>query len=222
MKLKLLITNDGSHTYREEVLNELYHSMHGAIQESEYVYIENGLKKLTKKNVSVFEMGFGTGLNAFLTLRCALLQEDMQITYTSIELNPLNKEQYGCLNYKDYFPADIQKYFSALHESEWETTVSILDNFSLHKIKDDIRVFKFKNSYDLIYFDAFCPTVQPEIWKEEIFLRIFNATRPNGLFVTYSASGFVRRNLEKVGFVVNKIKGPPGKIHMLLALKKVE
>lgn len=222
MKLKLLITNDGSHTYRDEVLNELYHSMYGAIQESEYVYIENGLKKITKKIVSIFEMGFGTGLNAFLTLKFALLQEDLQITYTSIELNPLNKEQYECLNYKDYFPADIQKYFFALHESEWEISVNVLENFSLHKTKADIRNYTFENSYDLIYYDAFCPAVQPDLWKEQIFRNIYNATRPNGIFVTYSASGFVRRNLERAGFLVKKIKGPPGKIHMLQALKKTE
>ncbi len=222
MKLSLTVTSDGSHTYKAGEYKDLYHSIHGAIQESQYIYIENGIKECRKKIMNVFEMGFGTGLNAFLTLIYGLRNKNLLISYTSIELYPLNKKQVKCLNYPDYFSKDAAKYFMLLHEADWGRSVRILENFTINKIKADMSSYIFDKNYDVVYFDAFCPAAQPELWKEDIFRKIFRNMNSVGILITYSANGKVRRDMASAGFIVNKLKGPPGKKHILQALKKVK
>jgi tRNA U34 5-methylaminomethyl-2-thiouridine-forming methyltransferase MnmC len=228
MERTLITTADGSHSLYVQALDEHYHSIHGAIQEAIHVFIKTGLTYLYKKNytsISIVEIGFGTGLNALLT--CLEAEKlNINIHYTALEAFPVKEELLNELNYVNLISdslkkekAAIQKIFQQLHTCEWEKPIVISKNFTLHKINQSLQEIKFTNAFDLIYFDAFGPRVQPEMWTEEVFSKIHAATKNNGCLVTYCAKGEVKRTLKKVGYVVETLPGPPRKREMVRGTK---
>ncbi len=217
MKRTHFITKDGSSTIYANELNEHYHSTHGAITESLHIFLKTGFEKLKKEEAKIFEVGFGTGLNAFLTLQYAR-KTGKKINYHSIEKYPLEKTEYEKLNYYKN-NADMEKEFIYFHELNWKVETKIDNFFSLKKINGDLTKYAFTNTYDLVYFDAFSPKVQPEMWTSEIFEKIYKNMNQGALLVTYSAKGSVKRCLQKTGFTVTAPEGPPGKKEITLALK---
>lgn len=227
---KIIPTEDGSATIYIPEWNESYHSRHGAIQEAYHVFIRNGLDFFRdKKEVSILEIGFGTGLNALITL-CESIQQKINISYTGIEKYPISEEEVSLLNYAkslidfnstlNFTENDLNQFYKRLMSDKWENKVSITPEFDLTKIQADFLDFDYpENEYDLIYFDAFGARVQPELWTETLFEKLYKSIRPNGIFTTYSAKGSVRRALIVVGFKVEKRPGPPGKREMLIAVK---
>jgi tRNA U34 5-methylaminomethyl-2-thiouridine-forming methyltransferase MnmC len=214
MKREIIVTKDGSHTVEIPEMNVTYHSHHGAVQESMHVFIEAGLRyQLAQANdhdlpVRVFEMGFGTGLNAFLTAIEAS-ERKINIHYTTVEMHPLSLEEAGVLNYSGVLGE--QEVFERLHQCQWGTDCAISSYFTLRKEQTDLSQFTSDKSFDLVYFDAFAPSAQPELWTEAIFKKVFNMIRAKGILVTYCSKGSVRRAMEAVGFAVTKLPGPPGK-----------
>ncbi len=213
---KIVITEDGSHTLYNADIGEHYHSIHGAIQESKHVFIEAGLSALKNQNISILEIGFGTGLNTFLTIIEAI-KKQLTIEYTGVELYPISKEDVYSLNYHSML--NHKDLFYKIHETEWNKKLEITDNYNMQKTKVDILKMELKNKFDLVYFDAFAPKFQPELWSQEVFLKIANQMNTDAILTTYSAQGQVRRNLESVGLSVERIPGPPGKREMLRAIK---
>lgn len=219
MERKIIRTADGTHTIRIEEWNEQYHSVHGAVAESYHVFIESGLKQVLQPSISILEMGFGTGLNAILTLDAAL-RSDLRIRYTAVDAFPIPEEEWQQLNYPEILESEsLKEYFQKIHQADWEQWVNLSPEFELRKLQMDIREFEANEEYHLIYFDAFGYRVQPELWSEQVFNIMFRALKPGGILVTYSAKGLVRRTLQKVGFTVERLPGPPGKREMLRALK---
>lgn len=216
MRLEVVQTEDGSHTLYVPELDENYHSVKGAIQESRHVFINAGFMNLDKSNVKIFEVGFGTGLNALLTYLEAQ-KNNINVTYHAIEKFPLDNKLLKKLNYINILGRKSKIPFEKIHNSQWNINLKISDFFCLKKIKADLNLYDFSNGYDLIYFDAFAPDVQPEIWCENNFSKIKNAMNPNGILTTYSSKSSVRGTLEKVGFEVEKLPGPPGKREIIRA-----
>jgi tRNA U34 5-methylaminomethyl-2-thiouridine-forming methyltransferase MnmC len=220
MEISPHVTGDGSLTFHVPELDEHYHSVNGAIAESQYVFIDMGLKSFYNRNISLLEIGFGTGLNAYLSLINAE-SLNLNISYTGIDLFPLSIEYANLLNYPDFFDQKHASDFKLLHSSPWNGRLHITDRFAMNKIKADFLDFSpGSDCYDLVFFDAFSPKVQPELWTDNIFIKIYDALNPSGILVTYSAKGNVKRSLLSAGFQVEKLKGPPGKRHMLRAIKK--
>jgi len=218
---ELEFTADGSHTLFIPELDEHYHSVNGAIQESTHVFIEAGLNKIPKQHISILEIGFGTGLNALLTLLNAQ-QSDKRIDYVTLEAYPLPGSITSKLNYADKYDPSFQSLFTDLHSSKWEAMVKTTPYFSLKKIKADFTVFNFSSldkPIDLIYFDAFAPDKQPEMWSQPLFDSLYNITAENGILVTYCAKGVVRRMMQQAGYKVERLPGPPGKREMLRATR---
>lgn len=218
MKRELQETADGSHTLFIPEMDEHYHSVNGAVQESRHVFIEAGLHRQEKKDITVFEVGFGTGLNAYLTLLDAE-NEDRSVDYFSVELYPLDPALVRALNYGDMICPEKKMLFTALHSAAWNEPVKIIDHFTLHKIQGDNNSCTLPEDMDLIYFDAFAPDKQPEMWSQEIFDRLYAHTSEGGILTTYCAKGVVRRMMQKAGYSVERIPGPPGKREMLRAIK---
>ncbi len=222
MQPVVIKTEDGSHSLFVEELNEHYHSIHGAIQESKHVFIESGLKHIAiadKSKISILEIGLGTGLNAFLTF---LENETLNrnIHYTTIEAFPIDMTIVNQLNYPNLLGNESKKdIFTSIHSSAWELENSLSPNFTLLKIKDTLQNIKFTSTFDLVYFDAFGPQVQPDMWKESIFAKIANALHTGSILVTYCAKGEVKRTLKRTGFLVESLPGPPGKREMIRAIK---
>lgn len=219
MNIRFVTTADGSHTLYHTSLDEHYHSVHGAVQESQHVFINAGLKAVHESisPIKILEIGLGTGLNAFLTYLSA---GDKLIEYTAIEAFPLEEETLSNLNYLTILKAEEQKsIFQNIHRAEWNVPVMLSEKFSLHKIKAKLQDVTLDTEFDLIYFDAFAPRVQPEMWTKDIFDQLFSATKPNGFLVTYCAKGEVKRNMKAAGFVVETLQGPPGKREMTKAIK---
>jgi tRNA U34 5-methylaminomethyl-2-thiouridine-forming methyltransferase MnmC len=214
----LIKTSDGSHTLYVPCLNEHYHSVHGAVQESEFIFIRNGLACCDADPVNIFEVGFGTGLNALLTA-VQSMDSNRSIIYTSIEKYPVEPGIIRSLNYPEFVGNTRKHLFELIHMAPWDETTVISDKFTLRKIKGDITREQLKGNYDLIYFDAFGPDKQPEMWSPEMLNKIAAITKKNGLLVTYSAKGEVRRNLGENGFIVTLLPGPPGKRHIIKAVK---
>ena len=219
--MELKKTADGSHTLFVPELNETYHSVHGAIQESQHVFIKNGLRYfIDKKSVSILEIGFGTGLNALLTL-LATENSSQMVNYVSLEKFPLSNELVQQLNYPTQLKLDTdqKKIFNHLHICEWNKLTPITNNFNLLKINKDLTDFHTTTNFDIVYFDAFAPEKQAELWISEIFLKIYNFLKPGGILVTYCAKGVVKRTIKSVGFQLETLPGPPGKREMIRALK---
>ena len=222
MKRTIITTSDGSKTIQIEGWNEQYHSIHGALQEAKHVYINAGLKtfleRQTKQNtLTLLEIGFGTGLNALLTA-LESLNISQEICYHGIEAYPVAADELQALEY-DLLIGSDPSIFRQIHSCSWEETQKILPHFSIVKRQAFFSDIAEANAYDVIYFDAFGPRVQPHLWVESIFKKMYEALRPNGLLVTYCAKGSVRRSMQAVGFEVERLAGPPGKREMLRATK---
>jgi tRNA U34 5-methylaminomethyl-2-thiouridine-forming methyltransferase MnmC len=221
MKLQIVNTSDGSQTLYIPEMDEQYHSMNGALTESNYVYLGKGYLFHKSNAPIVFEVGFGTGLNCLLT---ALLAEKQKrtTTYYTIEKYPLDKKIIEHLKYGENISAEAQILFEKIHCCEWDKPVQISKYFKLIKIKSDLIENNLKEVKDcnVIYFDAFGPDKQPEMWQPQIFQKIYSITSTGGVFVTYSAKGAVRRQLTACGFEMERLPGPPGKIQMLRGIKK--
>ncbi len=223
MKRELLKTADGSTTIHLPEINEQYHSKHGAIQESKHVFIKKGLDKVSEleKNISILEIGFGTGLNALLTYFEAKTNA-LVINYTTVEAFPVVDSEWKALNYGALVDGKKgQEVFYNLHEVPWEEKNKISDFFDITKQEKKFENITDSNKYDLVYFDAFGARVQPELWTETIFEIMYQAMKTNGVLVTYSAKGSARRAMQAVGFTVERLEGPPGKREMLRAIKLV-
>lgn len=230
---KIISTEDGSATIFIPEWNESYHSKHGAIQEAYHVFIQNGLDFFPKdQSVSILEIGFGTGLNAFISLLESNAR-NLKINYTGLEKYPVSSEEFQNLNYskslKEFNPnvqtnlEDMKTYYFELMNAKWEDFQEINPNFRLNKVQADFLDFNYpENSFDLIYFDAFGARVQPELWTEELFAKIYGSMKEGAIFTTYSAKGSVRRALIAVGLEVEKRPGPPGKREMLVGRKPLK
>ena len=220
MKTELIITGDGSNTLFIPDFNEHYHSTFGAITESGVVFIDAGLKQVLRNlsEINLLEIGFGTGLNALLSF---LEATGKTIHYTTIEAFPLDYSIIETLNFSDFLTLkNAGAVFTSIHQAPWEKEHSISDHFFITKINSKIEEVALPEShFDLVYFDAFGPEVQPELWTEEIFIKIGNSMKKGGILTTYSAKGQIRRNLKGAGFDVEKLPGPPGKRHITRATK---
>ncbi|OXG03771.1 tRNA U34 5-methylaminomethyl-2-thiouridine-forming methyltransferase MnmC [Flavobacterium araucananum] len=221
MKREIIKTLDGSTTIHLQEWDECYHSKHGAIQEAKHVFIKNGLSLFENKQVTILEIGFGTGLNAFITF-LETTQKNQKIDYVGVEAYPVAATEVLAMNYVAELEAkEYAAVFEKMHECEWNEKIGISADFSLTKRKqffDEINDFEI---FDLIYFDAFGYRVQPELWSTEIFRKMYNSLKPNGVLVTYAARGVVKRSMIEVGFTVEKLAGPPGKREMFRATKNV-
>lgn len=216
MKREIVTTNDGSKTIHLPDWNESYHSKHGAVQEAQHVFIKSGLCEISKPEINILEIGFGTGLNAILTLN-KVKETGQAIHYTGLEAYPVEIEELKTLNYNTLPEIkENEDLFWKLHSAEWNKPAEITPFFKLAKTQTFLDNFNpLKNTFDIIYFDAFGPRVQPEMWTIDIFKKLFESMDDKGVFVTYCAKGQVRRDLIEVGFQVEKIPGPPGKREML-------
>ncbi len=218
MKREILITSDGSTTINLPELNEQYHSKNGSINESYHVFINSGLRQVKSDVVSILEIGFGTGLNCFITY----LEAEKEIDYVGVEAYPVTSEEVEKMNFISVLNAEKDKAsFEKIHNFPWEEKHQISDKFSLTKRKQFFEDIDDKNAFNLIYFDAFGARVQPQLWTVEIFRKMFDSLKENGILVTYSAKGSVRRAMQEVGFIVERLPGPPGKREMLRAIKPV-
>jgi tRNA U34 5-methylaminomethyl-2-thiouridine-forming methyltransferase MnmC len=220
---KIIITKDGSHTVSVPEMNVTYHSVHGAIQESMHVFIQAGLRDSGVFDFTgvhhVLEIGFGTGLNALLTLIEADKQKN-RIYYTGIELYPLNEAEISELNYCEQLnQPHYKRLFEKMHQGEWEEMFEITNNFRLTKTKCSLLDFSTENSFFLIYFDVFDPTTQPELWTKEVFEKLYSMMVPGGILVTYCSKSDVRRAMQAAGFTIKKIPGPHGKREMVRATR---
>ncbi len=212
---KIVKTADNSPTLYVPELDEHYHSINGAVQESQHIFINSGLNYIKKQNINILEVGFGTGLNALLT--CKEIQiSNKNVYYETIEKYPINKDTYLALNQEQIFNSEI---FLKLHKSVWEKEVEILNNFKLKKIKIDLKTYIPKKKFDVIYFDAFSPEKQPLLWSQNIFKKLYNATNDEGILVTYSSKGIVKQALRNSGYEIKRLKGPIGKRHILRATR---
>jgi tRNA U34 5-methylaminomethyl-2-thiouridine-forming methyltransferase MnmC len=219
MLRQIKTTTDGSTTIHLPEWDESYHSKHGAIQEAYHVFIKNGLSLCNKQAVAILEIGFGTGLNAFITY-LESKANNIAIEYTGVEAYPISQEEVFAMNYVEELQAtDYQNIYGEMHECLWEEKVVLDSNFSLTKRKQFFDEIKYVSDFDLIYFDAFGYRVQPELWSTLIFQKMFDALKEGGILVTYAARGVVKRSMEEVGFTVKKVPGPPGKREMMIALK---
>ena len=221
IKYDVIETADGSHTLQISGTNITFHSTKGAVQESDHIFIKCGLEHFVNKNpsnksISILEVGFGTGLNALLTASFAARYERMVI-YNTIELNPLPEEVYANLNYPRLL--NQPELYKAIMSAEWNQTHAIDSFFSLNKIHDDILEHDFKQRADLIYFDAFAPGDQAEMWSDLICEKMFGLSNSGGILVTYCSKSIVRKAFARAGFTVEKLAGPPGKREIIRAVK---
>jgi len=223
-KIIVQTTADGSHTLYVPALNEHYHSTNGAIQESELVFIHNGLHHLAAclKEINILEVGFGTGLNALLTVLEAKKQK-RKINYVAVEPQPVDAEILEKLNFASVIGStEAEGYYKKLHEANWTYPVFLSDYFILSKIQAKLEEITLRDEqFNLIFFDAFGPDVQPELWNEEIFARLFKCLKTGGILVTYSCKGTVKRALKAAGFTIEKLPGPIGKREVLRAVKEI-
>ena len=222
MEREIIQTLDGSTTIHLKEWDECYHSKHGAIQEAQHVFIQNGLSLFPNQSVSILEIGFGTGLNAFITLlESKKLHQSIQ--YVGVEAYPVNAAEVIAMNYVTELNAiSDEALFKKMHESNWDEKVVLHPEFELTKRKQFFDEIDAVEEFDLIYFDAFGYRVQPELWSTAIFKKMFTALRPGGKLVTYAARGVVKRSMIEVGFTVEKLAGPPGKREMFRASKAIE
>lgn len=248
MKREIVITADGSFTLKVEGTQECYHSVNGAYTESMHIFIQNGLKyyiteilKNTKDqstDINILEVGFGTGLNSILTAITIKNYPNIRVNYNAVEKYPLTLKEFESLNYKKLIDLNSHFIVAKIHSSNWGRPLKIEDNFTLLKINYNIEDFQLNieeglsaekgiklingNSANIVYFDAFSPNIQPELWSSNIFKGIYNLMSDNSILVTYSAKGDVKRALREAGFNVTRKEGPPGKRHITVARKIVE
>lgn len=222
--IQLITTRDGSHSLIHVQMDETYHSRHGAVQESRYVFIRNGLQHWMEQHpaqdVSILEVGLGTGLNVLLTLEEAF-SSSCNFHYTTLEPFPVSSEIIQQLNYAEFIKdTHLHQLFSEIHSAAWEQDVLLRNNFTLRKLQSTVQTANLPlSSYDIVYFDAFAPNKQPEMWEYEVLEKVVGRLRPGGLWVTYSAKGQMKRDLKTLGLEVETLPGPPGKAEMVRAKK---
>ena len=216
MKIKVIITDDGSKSLYLPEMNETYHSKFGAKNESEHVFINAGFKQIQKKEIAILEVGFGTGLNVLLTYFEAL-KSQQKVFFESLEKYPLPENILPEIN--NFDDTAYRELFHRIHQAAWQQPVNLSENFTLLKNQVDLLAYQTTHKFDLVYFDAFAPDKQPEMWTADIFTKMYNLLNENGILVTYSAKGSVRRTMQATGFKVERIPGPPGKREMLRAKK---
>lgn len=219
MKKEIVVTGDGSKTIHMPELNESYHSTHGALQEALHVFIANGLALVNGSKINVFELGFGTGLNAILTYRYAQ-DKQIKIDYVGVEAFPVDPEMIKELDYISFLEENERAPYFNMHVTDWGETTQMGDNMSF--LKEDMKVEDYsvnRNDFDIVFFDAFGPRTQGELWKPEILEKVGSLLKPGGILTTYCAQGQFRRDLKSVGFDVRKVPGPPGKREMTIAVK---
>lgn len=231
-ELHIIQTGDGSHTLFHPGVNQHYHSTFGALQESRHIFIETGFRHAIEKfhhiaasgvnGLSILEVGFGTGLNALVTLIEAE-KSAVCVHYTAIEPTPLEESYWSGLNYPQFFGnADHSKVFARLHQAAWDKPDAISPFFTLLKKREALETYQPRGDFfHLVYFDAFGPDAQPELWTEAMFGKIAHGLAAGGIMVTYSVKGSVVRTLHAEGFATEKIPGPPGKRHILRATKNI-
>lgn len=220
MQTEIILTEDGSHTLFIPQMNERYHSVHGAIRESEHVFIRAGLASVPATSIKVFEVGLGTGLNLLLTWKYAV-KNHKEIVYHGIEKYPLPARVITRLNYGDLLGEEANHVFTRIHLAPWNKDTKLESGFIFRKISGDIHASPIELPPDVVYFDAFGPDKQPDMWNSELFEKIYRAMCPGSLLVTYSSKGSVKRILKETGFNVETLKGPPGKREMLRAVKTI-
>jgi len=219
MERNLKITEDGSHTIFVDELDESYHSTHGALQESMHIFIKQGLQTVTMPSVRILEVGFGTGLNALLTLSESIRLK-LEIYYHAVEKYPLTDSEFKPLNFEKHIHPSPNGILNRMHSCPWGSPEKISDRFTLFKEEADFRQMNPPSGINLIYFDAFSPDKQPDLWTSNIFGAIGRVSDPGAVLVTYSCKGIVRRTLNSCGFDADKIAGPPGKRTMIRAIKR--
>lgn len=218
-KIELITTKDGSHSIYVPELNETYHSTNGAIREAELVFIQYGLLDRGLSEIELLEIGFGTGLNAFLTLtECS--KKQIKVNYTGIELYPVAIDKALQLNYPEMIEDSERESFEQLHQLSWGETHQLTDYFSFTKLKADFIELEINQMFDVIYFDAFGPDKQPEMWQKELFNKLYRQAKNGAFITTYSAKGDVRRAMQAAGFTMEKLSGPPGKREVLRGRKE--
>jgi len=219
MERSLKTTEDGSHTMFVKELDEPYHSSHGALQESMHVFIKQGLLTMKQSSVRILELGFGTGLNALLTLRESI-PKNLEVYYHAVEKYPLKDSEYTQLNYEKVIQHLPKGALHRMHSCPWGEAIQISNRFTLYKEDADFRSMKLPPNINLIYFDAFAPDKQPDLWTDKVIGTIGKVCEHGAILVTYSSKGVVRRTLTSCGFDVHKVSGPPGKREMIRAIKR--
>ncbi|WP_226064809.1 tRNA (5-methylaminomethyl-2-thiouridine)(34)-methyltransferase MnmD [Kaistella polysaccharea] len=223
MKREIKTTSDGSKTLYINDLNESYHSQHGALQEAQHVFIDNGLILLDNYDIHILELGLGTGLNVLVTINEFMkTDKNHTIHYYAIEKYPVNKDELEILDYGSFFELDLVKdSYYKIHDAEWNLPLEIIPNFILTKYKNDFFDLPKLNMklIDLVYFDCFGARVQPDLWEKPLFEMVANKMADGALLTTYSSKGSVRRILQDLNFKVEKKAGPPGKREMINAYK---
>jgi len=219
-RVEKITTNDGCHSLYVPELDEHYHSTHGAFNEAMHVFINHGLLATTS-DVAILEVGFGTGLNAWLSCLTSA-KEKRHLTYTSLETFPLGEEITNELNYPSFSDdANANAWFQQIHQCDWEKPQTIHEYFSLTKLNSQVQAVNNKKQFDIIFFDAFGPRKQPDMWTEEVFLKMYESLKSGGFLVTYCAQGQVKRTMKAAGFLVEPLPGPPGKREMTKGVKQV-
>jgi tRNA U34 5-methylaminomethyl-2-thiouridine-forming methyltransferase MnmC len=214
---KIVLTEDGSSTLFSSKFGATFHSRHGAIRESEHIFINYGLKLVPEGNLSILEMGFGSGLNAFLTLLEAQ-KSGCRIHYASFEKYPLTTEEYRALNYPEILGGG--EWFNKLHQASWDQSIEIYEGFTLKKLKRAFESLQALEQYDLVYYDPFAPAVQSHLWELPMLSAVYTSMRDQGILTTYCAKGSFKRALRELGFKVQSYPGPPGKREMTVAIKR--
>jgi len=220
---KLFITDDGSHSLYSKKYGVSYHSKYGALEETQHVFINAAFrfKAVIQQNISILEIGFGTGLNTFVTFFEAK-KRNLVIKYTAVEAYPISVQQAEQLNYSDLIESEENTdLFLKLHQEPWDIPFQLNDQFVIEKVLKKFEEIDYKNQFDIIYFDAFAPNAQPELWNDEMLAKMFEALLPEGILVTYCAKGEVKRSLKRVGFIIEALPGPTGKREMTRAMKIV-
>ena len=215
---ELIISEDGSHTLRVNELKEHYHSHKGALSESMHVFIDHGFKAVSVAGeLRILEVGFGTGLNALLTV---LHAEGKPVYYHALEPFPLDKDLIESLNYPDQLEhSDARQVFQSLHDAPWEQAIQVTHRFVLQKLSIPMQKYRSNVKYHLVYYDAFAPHAQPELWEPDIWKHVYGMLQPGGVLVTYCAKGQVKRDMRAAGFEVERLPGPPGKREMTRAIR---
>lgn len=219
---EIIETTDGSHSLMSEKFGVTYHSKHGAVQESQHIFIEAGLHPRTEsiKELSVLEIGFGTGLNVFMTYLEAK-KMGLKINMDTYEIYPITTEQAQELNYPQILNAENDRaIFDKLHTCDWEKSIELSDFFTFQKLEKDFLKIDATEKYEVIYFDAFAPNAQPELWEASLMKKMYDALKVGGVMTTYCAKGVVKRTLKSIGFEIEAIPGPPGKREMTRAWKR--
>lgn len=219
MSKEIILTADGSKSVRDNQTNATYHSVHGAIQESRHVFIEAGLKFFSNKEfLKIFELGLGTGLNALLSF-IESEANGRNLFYKAIEPFPLEQNVLDQLDYCSILTqTSCNEFFRKIHSCNWDEPVQVSSHITFRKLKSTLIAFEYSvNDFDVVYFDAFAPSTQPELWDHKSFSKIARMLKPGGILVTYCSKGEVRRTLNEVGFEVKKLPGPPGKREMIRA-----